>query len=515
MKIHRFITLLGVIGSLSIAVSAKNNNKSNQGKCWSKGLFKIPCCKKTDVVVRTTYDGEWGQEDNGKWCSLSKKSTRPVKDVPPEPLHSSIIDSIIDPAKDCDITSLVEGDSLAKEAPFRFGVGLTGTNLQVSTTVSEKMRDIIKHQFNSMTYTNLMKPLYILDKEGSIQNIKNGIQDPKLNFTSIVDGLEFAYKNGIHIRGHVLIWHTQTPDWFFNEGYTDDGKKVSPEVMESRLDSYIKQYLSFVQFNYPGVVDVWDVVNEAIEITDGQYDANTGWYTRTMLNNTPNPYYDMFGPDYVIKAFRIARKYALPNVKLVYNDFNTFQVWPHNKTQAIMDLAGILQKEDLIDGIGLQSYLGVTWPSLDEYFRGVERLATTGLELQITELTITAPDGDNWLEAQAEQYRDFFERLMKHVEEGYNIGSVTVFGLQDGYLFYASDSTKTRLLDHDLQKKPNFEAIMSILKSYKKNAYTEDINTEDTETDTETETESENKKIKKEKTKKNKKEKTKKNKNKN
>jgi len=57
---------------------------------------------------------------------------------------------------------------------------------------------------------------------------------------------------------------------------------------------------------------------------------------------------------------------------------------------------------------------------------------------------------------------------MEQIKKGANISSVTVFGLQDGYRFYSSDSTKTRLLDHDLQKKPNYEAIMKVLKSNKK-----------------------------------------------
>ena len=35
--------------------------------------------------------------------------------------------------------------------------------------------------------------------------------------------------------------------------------------MEYRLESFIQQYLAYVQENYPGVVYCWDVVNEAVE----------------------------------------------------------------------------------------------------------------------------------------------------------------------------------------------------------------------------------------------------------
>ncbi|ORX44857.1 glycoside hydrolase [Piromyces finnis] len=441
-----------------------NQNITTTGECWSE-KFGIPCCKEALMPLRTTYDGGWSQE-NGEWCGLGE-SLRPIDDIPPPATPVYKLKDMVDPAADCDISDVIHGDSLGQEAPFRFGVGLYGNDLAMSTITSEKMRKVIKYQFNSMTYTNLMNPSAILDQQASIDNIMNGNEDPILNFSNIVDGLDFAYKNGLNIRGHALVWHTQVPEWFFRDGYYSNTEFVSRDVMEYRLDSYIRKFLGFVQFNYPGTVDVWDVVNEAIEITDGQYDETTGWYTRTANNKTPNPWYEIFGPDYVAIAFRIARKYALPNVKLIYNDHNTFQIQPHDKTQAIIDLANILQQENLIDGIGMQSYIGVTWPNLDDYFNGLERLITsTGLEIQITELTITPPIGDNWLGAQAEQYYEYFNRLLSYIKNGYNISSVTVYGLQDGYRFYTKDSTKTRLLDHDLKKKPNFNAIINVLKNY-------------------------------------------------
>ncbi|KAL6617102.1 hypothetical protein LY90DRAFT_669098 [Neocallimastix californiae] len=459
----KYNTLLSILSVVSLVVAKPTKNIKS---CWSK-KFNIPCCKSTKTVVRSTYDGEWGME-NGDWCGLGLKSTRPKDDIPPSPPAIIDIDSINDPAAECNITDITTGDSLAKEAPFRFGVGLNGGALSTSTTTSKTMREVIKYQFNSMTYTNIMKPEYIFDKEGCLKNAENGSEEMALKFDDIVDGLDFALKNNIHIRGHVLVWHKQTPDWFFRKGFNSENEFADVDTIYYRLESFIKQYLGFIQFNYPGVIDVWDVVNEAVEINDGSFDNSTGWYTRTMTENEESLWYKVVGPDYVKKTFEIARKYALPNVKLVYNDYNTFQTYPHDKTQAIIDLIDILRKDNLIDAIGMQSYIGVNWPSVDEYIRAIERFTEAGLEIQITELTITAPSGDDWLEKQAQQYGELFERIMEQIKKGANISSVTVFGLQDGYRFYSSDSTKTRLLDHDLQKKPNYEAIMKVLKSNKK-----------------------------------------------
>jgi endo-1,4-beta-xylanase len=229
----------------------------------------------------------------------------------------------------------------------------------------------------------------------------------------------------------------------------------------------MKNYFDFLNFNYPGVVDVVDVVNEAVEVLEGKYDNSTGWYTRTeSYEGDENIWYNLVGPDYVKEAFRIARKYALPTTKLVYNDYDTWRTTPHDKTEAIINLMKILKAEDLVDVIGMESYITPGEPTPEEYGKAIERYAAEGLEIQITEFTIYVTDGDDWLEQQTIHYRDMFKAIMEAYKKGANITSFTVFGLQDGYRFYDSDSTRTRLYDHDLQKKPNFQAIMDILKEY-------------------------------------------------
>jgi len=57
---------------------------------------------------------------------------------------------------------------------FMMGVGLNGYNVQTDTVNSRAMTEIIKHHFNSVTYSNLMKPDYLLDQGGSIRNYESG-----------------------------------------------------------------------------------------------------------------------------------------------------------------------------------------------------------------------------------------------------------------------------------------------------------------------------------------------------
>jgi len=447
--------------------------QSIQSTCWSEKLG-YPCCNSTNEVVYEDNDGPWGVENNN-WCGIiNNKPTTTTSittsitqtptynpNVPPKPPITNL-DTIKDPAANCDISDSIKGDPLAKAAPFRMGVGLNGSDKSTSTVLSKKMREIIAYQFNSVTYSNLMKAENILDKAASQANAKKGDDMPVLKFDTIVDGLEFCKENNIKMRGHTLVWHVQTPEWFFRTDFSDSGSYVNAAKMEKRMESYIKQMLEFVQYYYPGIVDVWDVVNEAVEIEGGSYDASTGWNTRTRYNGSPNPWYTTMGADYVIKAFRIARKYADKNVKLIYNDYNTFM---SQKTTAICNLIKKLKAENLVDGVGLQSYLNADWPNRNDYKTAIQKFAALGVEVQATELTIRTDGTANKYNTQAKHYEEVFKIYKDLKKSGVNITSVTVFGLQDGYLFYNNDSTDTRLWDHNLKKKPVYNSIMKVLSS--------------------------------------------------
>ncbi|OUM57971.1 glycoside hydrolase family 10 protein [Piromyces sp. E2] len=287
------------------------------------------------------------------------------------------------------------------------GVGIYGSSLSTSGMISKKMRDIIEYQFNSITYTNLMKMDYMLNKSASQANAKNGNDMPVLKFDTIIDGLEFCKINNIHMRGHTLVWHVQAP---------------------------------------------------------GSFDSSTGWNTRTKFESGKNDnlWYKTMGPDYVFKAFRFARKYADKDVKLVYNDFNTFM---SQKTNAISTLVKKLKAENLIDAVGLQSYLGATWPAVKDYKSAIQKFSSLGVDIQVTELTISTDGSGNKFNQQASRYQEVFKVYMELKKSGVNITSVTLFGLQDGYLIYDNDTTDTRFWDHDLKKKPVYNAVMQVLKS--------------------------------------------------
>lgn len=137
--------------------------------------------------------------------------------------------------------------------------------LQGGYDENEEYMALVNKHFNSCTLTNLMKPSYMLDQKGCMENAAAGNEEPVLTFGGVDEILHWCVDNGVQMRGHTLVWHTQTPDWFFREGYKADGEYVSRETMLVRLDSYIKQMLTYCQENYPGAIYCWDVVNEAVD----------------------------------------------------------------------------------------------------------------------------------------------------------------------------------------------------------------------------------------------------------
>ena len=143
-----------------------------------------------------------------------------------------------------------------------------------------------------------MKPDALLNQKASQEACAEGGDGmPVLNlqYSGMTAILDFAKENNLEVRGHALVYAAQTPDWFFKVGYADDGENVTPAVMRTRMESYIKQVIEFVQTNYPGVVTSWDVVNEALD-NDGNYVENN-WSTTV-------------GPSYVRRAFDYAKKYV-------------------------------------------------------------------------------------------------------------------------------------------------------------------------------------------------------------
>ena len=361
-----------------------------------------------------------------------------------------------------DLTAALTGPALKDLCSdyFTLGVGINGSTLENQTLNIPEYMAVVKKHFNSCTMTNLMKCGYILDQDGSQQSAAQGDGSPVLSFETIDPTLEWCRQNGVQMRGHTLVWHAQAPEWFFREGYRDNGAYVDKEVMLFRMESYIAQLMTHVQDNYPGVVYCWDVVNEAVDPDKG--DQNSAFLCRTENDGVPNPWYATIGEDYVEMAFTYARKYAADGVKLFYNDFNTYQT---EKRDAIYTLCASLKEKGLIDGIGMQGYWGLDYPSIGVLETTFRKFGELELEIHITELSVGVDEeNEESFEEQGSRYGAIFMALKNLDTEGggdVNITNVTFFGLIDHYR--QGDTTNSRLFDAVYQPKPAFIKVRNML----------------------------------------------------
>ena len=292
----------------------------------------------------------------------------------------------------------------AFDGDFKVGVATTSGYLSEEDRVAQ-----IKENFNSITMENEMKPESLLDWEGS-EKSKDGM--PAIKEETLEKALKAAREAGIPLRGHTLVWYSQTPEWFFSKKYDPSKGYVDKETMKKRMESYIKQVLTYCKENYPGLVYAWDVVNEAVG-DDGNYRTESMWY---------ETYGDF---SYIKDAFTFARKYAEEGTKLFLNDYNEYIA---QKRDLLYAKVVELHDAGLLDGVGMQSHWDMDFPSVDLFETALEKYASIdGIEIQLTEIDMhNTDDSEEGLKKQAERYKEFFDVITKMKREGKaNITSVT------------------------------------------------------------------------------------------
>lgn len=298
---------------------------------------------------------------------------------------------------------------------YKVGVAVTANEL------SEERKKLILEQFNSITCGNEMKPDSLLDYEACISDPKYD-ECPAISFSRATPILDFAYENGLSLRGHTLVWHSQTPRWFFTEGYSKSANApfVSKELMYRRMENYIRQVITYMQDNYPGMVYAWDVVNEAIN-SDGAPDG---------YRSKDSYWYQVCGEEFIEKAFEYARKYAEDGVKLFYNDYNEYD---GSKRRYIIKMLKGLVEKGLVDGMGMQEHIGISSPSIIDIQTSIADYAALGLEIQITELDMdmeTKTEEDYMKQAQRYKLLFYYYNMLEEQGKA-DITNVTFWGLSD------------------------------------------------------------------------------------
>ena len=300
----------------------------------------------------------------------------------------------------------------------KFLIG-TALNVRQIEGFNPEEIEVVKTHFNSVVAENCMK-------SGHLVPSKN-----HYNFDTADKFVKFGEDNNMVVHGHTLIWHSQTPRWFFKD---DAGNEISKEELAKRIRDHINTVVS----HYKGRIKSWDVVNEAV-LDDGSL--------------RKSKFYNLLGEDFIKIAFETAHK-ADPDAELYYNDYSTSIP---EKRDGIVRMIKNLQAQGVpIHGVGMQGHVGMDYPELEEFEKTIEAFSALGLKVAVSEFDITVlpspwenqgaeisanfeykeqmnpypdqlPDSVNT--ALNERYFDFFKLFFKHQDK---LDKVTMWGVNDG-----------------------------------------------------------------------------------
>jgi len=288
---------------------------------------------------------------------------------------------------------------------------------------------LLSKHFSGITAENVMKQLPVHPEEG------------KYTFGPADQLLEYAKINNMKVRGHTLVWHHpyQTAKWMFTD---EDGNPASRELLLERLRDHIHTVVG----RYKGQIYAWDVVNEAIDISQKDNLRHTDWY-------------NLIGPDYIAKAFGYAHE-ADPRALLFLNDYDTYD---EQKGEALYELAKKLKHSSVpIHGLGMQFHISLTHPRMDAIEQTILKMRTLGLQLHITELDMSLYSHEyeildsaphDYLVRQAYRYKELFDLFKIHSDV---INSVTFWGYHDGHSWLNTTEKPNWPLLFDREYKPKY-----------------------------------------------------------
>lgn len=384
--------------------------------------------------------------------------------------------------------------TLGQKYGFKFG-----TNINESALKNTELTKLIQYHFNSTTFSNEMKAYSLLNQSASQNAYVNEDSPAVMNYTKADSMVAYAVANGLSIRGHVLTWDADMCDWFFREGYKSDGAYVSADVMKKRLQMYIEEVMTHYEEKYPGAIYCWDVVNEAVADNVGEFAEDDVRHVRQVRGSKTNLFYDHVGSDYVELAFQYAYETraklqaanSKTNIKLFYNDYNTFATYGANKRDAIIELVKSVNSYvsdgkggylKLCDGIGMQSYIGgygkqsgcMNESDISAIKAAIEKFAENGVEVHVTELAVR-----NYENEAEPEHAAFYKKLMqtyvdinKTAQAAGKTGPITslsIWGLFDApYLSTADYSYKMNgpycgLFTELYQPKQSFKEVYEVL----------------------------------------------------
>ena len=418
---------------------------------WTKfeGTYKIPSGAKK-VVIRILEQGDWQEPGScimGKYYVANvsmKKITKPKPEI-----EENI------PDWKASVTESLGNGSIA------------GTAIMSSEISDDTLMALVKKHFNAVTFGNELKPdaLFNYQIGQSVDSTTITFQGKELKVPVVNDkneNLDFSRadamldkilewnnanpNNKIRVRGHVLVWHSQTPEWFFHEDYDVAKPYADKETMNRRLEWFIFSVFDHyfgkaANGKYDGLFYGWDVVNEAVNGNTYRDDKVISDASDTSTSDTRHGSNSMWwrvykSNEFIINAFKYANKYAPNDVELYYNDFGETD---NTKCEGIVKLINDVKSADgtRLDAFGMQAHYNVDGFSAAQFKSVAKKYAQAAGKVQLTELDFKASSTYDGTAAKRESgytkkaycHKNLYEAIKALKEEGANVSGITVWGV--------------------------------------------------------------------------------------
>jgi len=320
-----------------------------------------------------------------------------------------------------------------------------GVAIDSRETLGSASELLLRH-FDQITAENHMKPEAWYDDEHNFR--------PHPEAIALMD---YAAEHDLRVYGHVLVWHSQTPEWFFQDsaGNPLTDSEADQQVLRDRLRTHIFSIAEWMSDDYgqfgseTNPLVAFDVVNEVVsdggEFSDGL--RRSEWYR-------------ILGEDFIDLAFRYADEafnttHAAPGadrpVTLFINDYNTEQGGKQDRYLALVER--LLARGVPLDGVGHQFHVSLAMP-VSALAGAIERFEALPVTQAVTELDVTTgtPVTQAKLIEQGYYFRDAFRVFREHTD---SLFGVTVWGLTDGRS-WRSSSGAPLIFDDGFQAKPAY-----------------------------------------------------------
>ena len=418
---------------------------------WTKfeGTYKIPSGAKK-VVIRILEQGNWQEPGScimGKYYVANvsmKKITKPKPEI-----EENI------PDWKASVTESLGNGSIA------------GTAIMSSEISDDTLMALVKKHFNAVTFGNELKPdaLFNYQIGQSVDSTTITFQGKELKVPVVNDkqeNLDFSRADAmldkilewnnanpndkIRVRGHVLVWHSQTPEWFFHEDYDVAKPYADKETMNRRLEWFISSVFDHyfgeaANGKYDGLFYGWDVVNEAVNGNTYRDDKVISDASDTSTSDTRHGSNSMWwrvykSNEFIINAFKYANKYAPNDVELYYNDFGETD---NTKCEGIVKLINDVKSADgtRLDAFGMQAHYNVDGFSAAQFKSVAKKYAQAAGKVQLTELDFKASSTYDGTAATKESeytkmaycHKNLYEAIKALKKEGTNVSGITVWGV--------------------------------------------------------------------------------------